>query len=393
MPRPRKHNPTIPAHIDQSKLPKGMYWDASGNGRWYVLEVPRRAIVVAGRSARLSDLHAIIEARSGRSSRGTVGFVIEHYLQSTDYKGLAPRTQVDYSRQADITRNYKSAMGLTLDKLQVARLTPPVIQRIVEKIARGDKNETGKPTKANHLFRFLRLVFSWGVRHGHCTNNPAEGVRQAIERKRDGMPTPEAFLAILKFSADRGRLQSHSAGSIPSYLAPLMYIAYACRLRGIEVVTLTDANASKDGIMSNRRKGSRDNITRWTPSLRQAWSELQAYRKAAIQRNKRPEQLRPEDRYLFVTESGRRLSKSALDTTWQRLMTLALREKVITSEQRFTLHGIKHRGITDSRDKTAGGHRSESMRQRYDHEIPLVEPAIFPEFSGVFSGEVKNKEK
>ena len=114
MPRPRKHNPTIPAHIDQSKLPKGMYWDASGNGRWYVLEIPRRAIVVAGRSARLSDLHAIIEARSGHATRGTVGFVIEHYLQSTDYKGLAPRTQADYSRQADITRNYKSSMGLTL---------------------------------------------------------------------------------------------------------------------------------------------------------------------------------------------------------------------------------------------------------------------------------------
>ena len=172
-----------------------------------------------------------------------------------------------------------------------------------------------------------------------------------------------------------------------------MYIAYACRLRGIEVVTLTDANAGKDGIMSNRRKGSRDNITRWTPGLRQAWSELQAYRKAAMQRNKLPEHLRPEDRYLFVTESGRRLSKSALDTTWQRLMKLALHEKIITSEQRFTLHGIKHRGITDSKDKTAGGHRSESMRQRYDHEVPLVESAILPEFSGRISGEVKNTEK
>lgn len=47
MPRPRKHNPTIPAHIDQRKIPKGVYWDSSGNGRWYVLEFPRKAVTVA----------------------------------------------------------------------------------------------------------------------------------------------------------------------------------------------------------------------------------------------------------------------------------------------------------------------------------------------------------
>ena len=33
-PRNRKHNPTIPAHIDQAKIPRGIYWDATGRGRW-----------------------------------------------------------------------------------------------------------------------------------------------------------------------------------------------------------------------------------------------------------------------------------------------------------------------------------------------------------------------
>lgn len=59
---------------------------------------------------------------------------------------------------------------------------------------------------------------------------------------------------------------------------------------------------------------------------------------------------------------------------------------LLQESEHFTLHGIKHRGITDSKDKASGGHKSERMRQRYDHEVPLVEPAKLPPFSGVFSG-------
>ena len=35
MARARKHDPRIPRHIDQSALPKGVYWDPTGHGRWY----------------------------------------------------------------------------------------------------------------------------------------------------------------------------------------------------------------------------------------------------------------------------------------------------------------------------------------------------------------------
>ena len=60
----------------------------------------------------------------------------------------------------------------------------------------------------------------------------------------------------------------------------------------------------------------------------------------------------------------------------------AIAESVITDAQRFALHGLKHRGITDSDDNSAGGHRTEAMRQRYDHEVPVVKtpdtPVILP---------------
>ena len=67
--RKRQHDPSIPGHIDQGVLPRGVYWDRTGNGRWFVFErdVDGRAKrkTIAGREAKLSDLHRIVEERAG----------------------------------------------------------------------------------------------------------------------------------------------------------------------------------------------------------------------------------------------------------------------------------------------------------------------------------------
>ena len=52
----------------------------------------------------------------------------------------------------------------------------------------------------------------------------------------------------------------------------------------------------------------------------------------------------------MVTETGTPLSKSARDSAWQRMIKRAIDQGVITKGQRFALHGLKHRGITDSDD-------------------------------------------
>jgi hypothetical protein len=72
--RPRKHDPTIPRHIDQTKLPRGIYWQKQGAGRWCVFVPhpeggPATAKTVAGPRARLSDLHAIMEQLAGEDAR------------------------------------------------------------------------------------------------------------------------------------------------------------------------------------------------------------------------------------------------------------------------------------------------------------------------------------
>ncbi|WP_254574428.1 integrase [Stenotrophomonas acidaminiphila] len=380
--RKRKFSPEIPGHIDQGALPKGIYW---GNGRWYWLEPhPEGGAstkrTIAGKSARLSDLHAFAEEQASADAAGTLSYLTKQFKHSSEYKELSPRTQQSYDWLAEQACAYVLKDGRTLGQQQVAHLSTPAVQRIVETIAMG-RPAAGRlpalpatPSKANRILQYLGRLFAWGMRIGACRTNPARGVRKVRERGAHNMPEHDAFEAVLRFARERATRQAHSAGSCSPYLPSVMVLAYNVRLRGIEIDTLTDANITKQGIYSNRRKGSLDNITTWTPELRQAIRSLQAYRADRLAAHGRPTPLRPEDRFLLCSESGTPLTKSALDSAWQRLIAMAIREQVISEKQRFALHGLKHRGITDSEDPADGGHATEAMRRRYNHRVPIVKP-------------------
>jgi integrase len=147
-------------------------------------------------------------------------------------------------------------------------------------------------------------------------------------------------------------------------------------MRSVEVRMLTDADASDEGIHVRRVKGSNDNVTRWCPELREAWSWLVA-RRARIWL-KRPSFRAQEARPLVVAEDGSALSKSALNSAWRRSMAVAMEAGVIDQAHRFGLHGLKHRGITDTpadQRKTGGGHKTAAMTERYTHSLDVVDPA------------------
>ncbi len=167
---------------------------------------------------------------------------------------------------------------------------------------------------------------------------------------------------------------------MPAYLGYVMELAYLCRLRGIEAVTLTDANELDDGVQTNRRKGSRDNVVCWTPRLRAAWEGAKSYRRRIWASQSYPIPALAERRFIIVAAHGGQLQKSSLDSTWQRFITRAIKDGVITEEQRFALHDLKRRGITDTpgdrkQKQDASGHRDEAMLDIYDFSLPRVSPS------------------
>lgn len=87
--------------------------------------------------------------------------------------------------------------------------------------------------------------------------------------------------------------------------------------------------------------------------------------------------MHPESLFLIVAADGDQLRKSSLDTAWQRLIKVTIEEEVVTAEQRFGLHDLKRRGITDTKgtrhDKQAASdHRSPAMMDVYNLSIPIV---------------------
>jgi hypothetical protein len=319
-----------------------------------------------------------MEARAG-IEHGTVGWLLDEYHKSTKFDTLAKSTQAQYDKQRAIVKSRKIRGGM-LGDFALTGITRPGIQKLVEQIVKE-----GHPTKANHVLRYLRVVCRWGLNHGCAPDawdgvNPAEGVEPARERKRFRMPTVATMRAVQQFARAGALKKAHTEGSVAPYLWAVIEIAYRCRLRGIELCRLTDDCAKQEGLYAFRVKGSNDNVTSWSPEIREAWDALVRYRDDRIAAHRLPVLLRRRDRRVLVGQTGQPLSKSGLESAWQDLMTAVIRKGVIPPEERFGLHGLKHRGITDTRgnkaDKqTASGHKSPTMLERYDHEVPVVKPA------------------
>jgi len=376
--RKRKHNPNIPAHIDQAALPAAVYFDQRGAGVWYTLFFDeggnQRRTNLAGPTTTLSELHRLMEDRSG-VDRDCLRYLCEQFHKSDRFKSLKPKTQADYEYSRDVLLTFPTKLKKPLGELAVRKFNAPLVQRVIDRIA-----EAGTPSKAAHALRYLRRTMQWGKNRGFVETNPAQGIEAPKERKQRRLPEPAAMKALVKYAQQQGQLTRGQLGACAPYLWYVMEISYLCRLRGIETVTLTDANETPDGVLTNRRKGSRDNIVRWTPRLRAAWDSAKKVRSDIWNKKSVPVPIAAEQRPIITAAHGGALQKSSLDTAWQRFIIQAIKAEIITVEQRFGMHDFKRRGITDTvgtrADKQeASGHRDEAMMDIYDHSVPLVNPS------------------
>jgi len=371
MPRQRKHDPSIPAHIDQSKLPVGCYWNRRDRN-WYTLRNGKRSKPIADADALLSDLHKAMELAQGTDS-STLDYMLGKFEESGQFTAeISEATRTDYRYCRDVLQRHATKMGVAFAYLRREAIKPPLIQRLVNDIAKKF------PTKANHVKRYLSVAYQWGVLNGYADSNVAQGVRQARERKAHRMPEEEMARAVIALLRARGAMPSRRKGSVAPYVWAVAEIAYRCRMRGVEVRNLTDANRTVVGVIVRRVKGSDDNLTTWCPELTEAWGWLVS-RRARIWL-KRPSFRAQKARPLVVSEDGAALSKSALNSAWRRAMAVAIEAGVINEDSRFGLHGLKHRGITDTPGrkadkKAASGHKSDAMLDLYDHALQVVDAA------------------
>jgi hypothetical protein len=103
----------------------------------------------------------------------------------------------------------KTKTGGTVGELQSRRITRPLLQRLVDKIAEGTRRDDAgnlipTPTKAVHVLRYLGVMLRWGANRGHVDSNAAEGIEAPIERKQHRMPTGEVLEAVIAYARQHG---------------------------------------------------------------------------------------------------------------------------------------------------------------------------------------------
>lgn len=188
--------------------------------------------------------------------------------------------------------------------------------------------------------------------------------------------------AISTTYADHGEQVVQIRRRRHAYLWMVAELTYLCHLRGIETNTLVVSQGEDLGLRTDRRKGGRNNVVAWIPRLRAAWDAALEHRAPVLKRRNQPEQIRPELRFLFLSEDGGPLSKSGLDSAWQRLIKRAIEDEIIDEADRFSLHYLKRKGGTDTAgnvaDKQTALGVTEGMMKVYDLSVPLVKPSDAP---------------
>lgn len=378
MSRKRNIINACPEHIDPRKLPARCYFDKSGNGHWYttfkVDGKPRRK-KIAGPKATMADLYKAMELHVGGDIDNLI-WLGKKFRESVQYKQISKASQKDWDYCAKVIENHPSKQpGLTMGKGALSAWSPPVSQKLIDQIA-----EVNGPSAAAHCARYLKRLSGWGVNRGYLQKEIIGKVEMPKERKQRRLPESELTGKLISFAQERGSLQPHVKGSCSPFIWKALVISHQCRLRGVEVFSLTDDKVLDEGLHCVRAKGSNENITRWSPDLQNAIKSAQDARNAIWSKRRMPVPMKPEDRLIMVNESGLKIKSSAWQKAWRRFMDQAIEAGLITKEQHFGLHDLKRRGVTDTKgtkqDKMqASGHKSIAMLDVYDRSIAVVDAA------------------
>lgn len=293
------------------------------------------------------------KAYEGGAVTNDLNGLAKRFEASPAWAALGKGTQRDYQICGRQVCAHKTNIG-PMGQVALSDWTPGLVRRYVDR--RGETSVS----RANHDLRWLKRLFAWAHERDYIARNPARGVKILKQEPRQRYVEDTEYAAVL--------LRAQVSGS--SYLAPIMELAYRCRMRLCEVLDMTDADLTDAGVRVRRRKGSKGNITEWSPGLKAAVEVAKRQRTVLIEdRGLTVTEIDPKKRYLFLSRSGSRLSETTVQTAWQRLMR--------DDPARFTIHDLKRKGVSDTKgDKLkASGHRSAAMLKVYDVRLDTVPAA------------------
>lgn len=282
-----------------------------------------------------SKIYEKIEQHSS-ADHNTLKWLLLAYLGSPQYKEKSFATQVEYRRFAKNFINEPLKGNKRLGDIDLIKITPQFIRHYL------DKKES--KISANRHIQFLKAVFNWGrERYAHIKDNPCLGVKLNKQSPRTRYIQDWEFELVRDISTS-------------PYIPIFMEFAYLCRARFSEVADFKRSDIIEQGILLRRKKGSKDEITLWSPRLESVVEKAKNLNRTRF------------SHFLIHDKDGLPIKYGAFSSAWRRTMDKAFKNGL---KESFTFHDIKAKGVSDHEDK-ASGHRSMRMLDVYDRKTDEI---------------------
>lgn len=366
MGRPRKH---------RRDLPERVYFE---DGRYRYRPKEGKPIELGRAYGAAMAAWAKIFAVPERSVL-TMGELGDEYMRLIAPK-KAPRTC------SDNIKEWAKLRPAFADMLP-SEVTPQDVYRYMQ--ARGAR------VRANREKALLSHMLTYGVYKGLIPTNPLYGAmrRDMIghgERPRRRLPTDRELELFKSVSSDLIRCY--------------VDLKELTGMRKGDILTLTEASLTDEGIRCTPRKGMRwdadagervghERLFTWSPELRAAVDRVLTLKRRAPRRRGvvTPLPRRRQSPYLFATRAGASYYDTdtaradGFDAIWKRYMAKA---RVAAAAQgwvleHFTEHDIRAKAGTDAERAGQKGHKllgnsEATFRRAYDRGVEVVEPLRKP---------------
>jgi len=324
MARARTKNRHLPQRV---YISRGFYSYVDINNKWHKLGKTLPEAMVAW--TKLIDRPATV---------CTMNQLFDRYMFEVAPK-KSQRTYKDNQREVMNLRVYFGEMS-------PEDIDPTVIYQYM------DIRSTKAPIRANREKSLLSHVFSMAIRWGIVKDNPCRNVKRNPEKPRDRHIEDWEYKAVWNIA--------------PELIKAAMDFARLTGQRIGDILRVKLSDITEDGVRIDQGKTGKKLLIEWSDMLRKCVNTARLL----------PRPIR--GLYLFCNRFGQPYTSSGFKTLWQRTMTKAIQEGVLT--ERFTFHDIRAKASSDIKSTRHAsellGHASESMTKKtYRRGVTKVKPS------------------
>lgn len=261
----------------------------------------------------------------------TIGWLLEEFCQSAQFKANAQRTQKDRLGYVKQMRRFQPAF---MD-------TP--LHTVYKTTIRKYLDIYPAPVTANRHISFLQTAWNWCEERHHIPPNPCIGVKPNKEESKT------------RYVYDNEYEEGLECAQKWQFIA--MELAYWCRARRDEVLNMKYSEMVEGAVKVNRTKRSQSEYT-----VAERISEI-------VEMSKSLPGYGVCD-YIVRNRDGVQVTASAWDSAQTRMKARMKKQGYKTD---WTIHDLKAKGLTDMKDGWAG-HRSKRAQAVYERLEKWVEP-------------------